>query len=83
MILLHHVLHARSKQHSDVASCAGADTIFGLACTQPTRLTMPCDFCRFVDNQLANKKTRRVLDVAFGEDWSEQYMTQVNEQTEK
>ena len=28
----------------------------------------------FVEQQLENKKTRRVLDVSFGEEWSEQYM---------
>lgn len=32
---------------------------------------------RFVDNQLANKKTRRVLEAAFGEEWTEKYMTKV------
>lgn len=35
--------------------------------------------CRFIDNQLANKKTSRVLEVAFGEEWTEGYMTQVKE----
>lgn len=49
------------------------------ACMCPCDVARPrrCPLRRFVDNQLANKKTRRVLDVAFGEEWSEQYMTQV------
>ena len=30
---------------------------------------------RFVDNQLANKKTTRVLEAAFGVEWAADYMT--------
>ncbi len=32
---------------------------------------------RFVDNQLVNKKTSRVLEVAFGPEWTSEYMTRV------
>jgi len=32
---------------------------------------------RFVDNQLSNKKTSRVLEVAFGAEWTHEYMTQL------
>lgn len=32
---------------------------------------------RFVDNMLENKKTSRVLEVAYGEEWAKGYMTQV------
>ncbi|EFJ50210.1 hypothetical protein VOLCADRAFT_33105, partial [Volvox carteri f. nagariensis] len=38
-----------------------------------------CAFClfraRFCDNQLANKKTRRVLEAAFGKEWADEYMS--------
>ena len=34
---------------------------------------------RFVDNQLANQKTARVLEVAFDTDFTEQYMKQVRQ----
>lgn len=30
---------------------------------------------RFVDNNLVNKKTSRVLEVAFGKEWTDRYMT--------
>lgn len=33
--------------------------------------------CRFVENQLANKKTTRVLEAAFGKEWADEYMTHI------
>lgn len=32
---------------------------------------------RFIDKQLENKKTSRVLEAAFGEEWGQTYMREV------
>eukprot|EP00983_Pelagomonas_calceolata_P024460 771091-Pelagomonas_calceolata.AAC.3 len=36
--------------------------------------------CRFIDNQLANKKTTRVLEAAFNVEWATEYMRRCDEQ---
>jgi hypothetical protein len=43
-------------------------------CVQSATVHPIVDVHRFVDNQLANKKTSKVLEAAFGSDWTDAYM---------
>ena len=50
---------------------------FQVSSMQQNNARHPVTPVRFIDKQLENKKTSRVLEAAFGEEWGQTYMREV------